>query len=66
VDAKRSGWQSGENNARECGNPQNSADLSHDQAPLEAPRTSEQRSKRALHAIGSYEIADENARVARR
>jgi hypothetical protein len=36
VDAKRLGWQSAENNAGKCGNPQNSADPSHDLAPLEA------------------------------
>jgi hypothetical protein len=36
ADAKRRGRRRGKNNAGECGNPQNSADLSHDQAPLEA------------------------------
>jgi hypothetical protein len=32
VDAKRRGWQRAENNGGECGNPKNSADLSHDPA----------------------------------
>jgi hypothetical protein len=33
VDAKRRGSQRAENNGGECGNPENSADLSHDPAP---------------------------------
>ena len=33
MEAKGRGWRRGENNGRECGNPKNSADLSHDLAP---------------------------------
>jgi hypothetical protein len=33
VEAKGRGWQRGENNGGECGNAQNSADLSHDLPP---------------------------------
>src|SRR5262249_21950991 len=33
MEPKGRGWRGGENNGRECGNPKNSADLSHDPAP---------------------------------
>jgi hypothetical protein len=44
AEAKARGRQRGKTNSGECGNPQNSADLSHDPAPQEAPRATHLKS----------------------